>query len=227
MRDMETGAVRPKKMSRRKLAHATQQGALARTPKVGEIVAERFEVQTSVDARNRDQRLQLRRERHAAGQVRVVERLDPESVSRDEKLLLFAIPNGEGEDAVELIEHGGAMEIVKRTQNRRVGMRVERVSTTAKVFAQILEVVYFAVEYDLIAPATTRHWLRRGARWIDNGQAPMRKPDPGALVHPYSFAVGASMGDRSRHPAQEFRGEVSKVARDAAHALRLGSARAA
>jgi hypothetical protein len=52
--DEKAGAVRLKKMPRRKLAHVTQQCAFAGAPKVGEIIAERLEIQTGADARNID-----------------------------------------------------------------------------------------------------------------------------------------------------------------------------
>ena len=205
-------------MPRRKLAHVSQQCAFAGAPKVGEIIAERFEIQTGADPRNRDQRFQLRGEGHAAAwQSSVIERLHAKTVSRDEQLLFFAVPNRESENAAELLEHRGAEQIVKRSNNRRVGVGVERISTTPKVFPQGLKVVYLAIEDNLITPPTTRHGLRGGRARVDNGQAAMRQSDPGVGVDPYSFAVGASMRDIRRHPAQEFRGQIAEVARDAAH----------
>src|SRR5262245_50346398 len=69
----------------------------------GEQVADRSPVEPTLDLRALEDRLQLGREQEPLSGDGVVERLDPEAVSRQQELLAATIPHGESKHPPELL----------------------------------------------------------------------------------------------------------------------------
>jgi hypothetical protein len=88
---------------RRQLFDARQQGARRRHHGVEvQVVIERHRIEDRVDVAALEQRRQGRGEAQALAGARQVQRLHAEAVTGDEQALVVALPDGEGEHAVEL-----------------------------------------------------------------------------------------------------------------------------
>ena len=69
-----------------------------------------------------EQRLDLGAEEEAAVGLRVVERLDPEPVAREEELALARVPDREGEHALQPLDAADSLLLVEMDDRLGVGV---------------------------------------------------------------------------------------------------------
>src|SRR5580704_1811601 len=119
----------------------------------------------------------FRREPERAIHVGIVQGLDAEAVARKEKPLVARIPNREGPHAVEAqlafrspLGISGEHDFTIRFGNKAVPELTE-------TFAQLDEVVNFAIEGKPVTPIGVRHWLPAAIRHIEDGQPAMAQPE--------------------------------------------------
>jgi hypothetical protein len=156
---------------------------------------------TGAKGRVLDERLDLRTEQQVVAGARPVQRLDPVSIAGDEERALVAIPDGEGEHAVEALDAARAPLAVGEQHDLGVGVRAKRVAARDQLVAQLAEVVEFAVVDDRQAPVLGTHRLVTGGRDVDHRQAPAGEAD--GTVDVRAVVVGATMDDRLAHELQD------------------------
>src|SRR5512135_3062463 len=95
-----------------------------------------------------------------------------------------------------------------------VGMGAETVSVFFQLLAQLSIIINLAVERDPDRFVLVAHGLL--SRWgkINDAQAlmPEADTDPGAVMDDLAFVVGASMGERAAHAAEDLRIDFSVLA---------------
>src|SRR5689334_11013375 len=75
----------------------------------GQKVAEALPIDFPLDLGKLKDRLQLRRERETPGRLRVIQRLDAETVARQQERFATVVPDGEGKHAAELLDTSAAV----------------------------------------------------------------------------------------------------------------------
>ena len=111
------------------------------------VVVERHGVDGFGDIAALQQRRQARGKAQPLGVVAVVQRLDAEAVAGHEQALAVALPNRQGEHAVELGQHGLAPGVVGLEQDFRIALAEELVAQLAQFFAQLRVVINGAVKH--------------------------------------------------------------------------------
>ena len=117
--------------------------------------------------------LDLRAEVETAALHRVVEGLDPVAVPSQGQGVGDAIPNREGEHAIEPVDArdppcGEGVE-----QDLRIGARDELIPQGLQLSPQLLKVVDLAVENQDVTPVPGDHGLGPGGAEIDDGEPPV------------------------------------------------------
>src|SRR5262249_26958968 len=107
----------------------------------------------------RKQRFDLGRECEASLCLRVIDRLDAQTIAGDEEFLFFRIPYGECEHTVEFFDAAFSPFAISRNHNFRVGIGSETVSERFERSTQFGKVVDFAVIGYPNAPVRRRHGL--------------------------------------------------------------------
>ena len=164
--------------------------------------------------------LHLRPQRQRAS-ARVVEGLDPVTITRQKQLTAPPVPNGESEHAVEALYGALTPFEVGMQDDFGGGLRAESVSEALELGRQLLEVVDLTVVGERHRAVRCEHRLMPVGSWIDD-----RKPavaEPCRAVDVVSVVVGSAVGNRLGHPMQELgrrrRAIVVQYARDPAHGL--------
>jgi hypothetical protein len=143
-----------------------------------EVVVDGARLDVGRDIRMPEQRLDLRREQEARARPGEVERLDPDTVARQDQAALLRVPDPDREHAVDALEHRGAPLLVAVDDHLGVGVvGLEDVAAGEQLLAQRQVVVDLAVEDDLDAAVLVRHRLVRRRREVDDREPPEREPD--------------------------------------------------
>src|SRR5262245_14400255 len=132
-------------MRRRQDLHVLKDGERMRNVLVAQIVMERVQVQTPIEARNLDGRLQLGRVIQRAVMLPVIQRFLAEAVAREKPDLPLLVPDSDGEHAVDALGQPAALVFPEVRQYFRVGTGPQEVPALEKLFAQQTEVVDLTV----------------------------------------------------------------------------------
>ena len=161
-----------------------------------QVLRQHLAVELFAERRMRQKRLDLAAVDEAVAVVLVVERLDAEQVARAHEALLRRVPDGDGEHAAQLLEHVRAPRLVAVDDGLGVAVRDEGVAERLELGAQLLEVVYLAVERDGYGAVGILHGLA-GAFEVDDGQAAKSHRD--VVVHEEALVIGPAVGDAIGH----------------------------
>src|SRR5437870_6700541 len=93
--------------------------------------------------------LNLRSEEQHTLLLRVVQRLDAQTIAGQQPSLLAIVPNREGEHAIEALQASRSHFLIEVKDDLGVGLRAEDVSFGFETGAQFLEIVDFTVEDDV------------------------------------------------------------------------------
>src|SRR5262249_31941984 len=154
----------------------------------------------------------------------VVKRLLAESVAGGEQLALPAIPDGEGEHAVEPVHAGGAPLFVGAEDHLGVAPRAEAVALPLQLSEQFDVVVDLAGIGQGETTIVADHGLGCRVGKIDDRQAAMsqeRKRRPIGRAGPDALAVGPTVGEARQSLSSQPRIGAPVAAydpKDAAHA---------
>ena len=150
-----------------------------------------------------EETLDLGGEDEIFGAADVIERLLAHAVARQEEDLLVAIPYCEREHSVKVLEGPGAPVAVCVKDHLGVRSRAELDGVGGLQFAaQILMVVYLAVEHDGVAAAVGGHGLMACAE-IDDAQP--TESECHASIRVKTLIVGTSMLHDGRHSLDNVR----------------------
>jgi hypothetical protein len=128
----------------------------------------------------------------------VIERLDAESIARNEQPLLTDIPDGKSEHAAQPCGHRFAPLLVPVDDNFGIRSRPERVTTSDELGAQLGKVIDFAVEDYADRLVFVEHWLS-AAGDVNDCEPPM--PQAAMCSVPETLPVGTPVRDSVRHCA--------------------------
>ena len=131
---------------------------------VGEIFADRERLKPARDPRMGQQRLEFRGENQLSIPHAIVERLHSDSVARQEKSLLRAIPDRESEHAVTELQSGHTIERELLEQDFGVGVSLKNAAALFEPGAQLDVIINLAVIDDVITPIPRLHRLATVSR---------------------------------------------------------------
>src|SRR5262249_9189330 len=129
------------------------------------------------DAAARHEGLDLGSKAQCRPIVRIVQRLDPIWITRQQQLLLLAIPYTEREHAPSLAEHLVAQLSIEVQQDLGIRIAPECVALRLQSGPQRAIVVDLAVESNDQPAIRSLHWLGAARRQIDNREAAMLEAD--------------------------------------------------
>ena len=141
---------------------------------------------------------QFRGEEENAPIEEIFERLLPDAIASAKKGAFLFVIDGECEHAAEMLEAFFSILIVERENNLSVRVRLKGIAVSFELRTFFLEVVYFAVEDDLVA-VKIAHGLASKRREIDNGEAPMSKPNLFIGGYIGAAVVGTAMSNCVGH----------------------------
>ncbi|MCY1293388.1 hypothetical protein D9M70_426470 [compost metagenome] len=172
-----------------------------------EVEIQRHRVDARVHPAAGQQRRQARGEAQARVVAAQVQRLDAEAVAGEEQGLAVALPDGEGEHAVEFRQQRGAPGVIALEQHLGVAVGMEAVAERLQFGAQFRVVVEGAVEGQGEAQVGVDHRLRRGVGQLHDLQPAVAEGDRGLGVE--APGVGAAGG----HVVGDFfkRGQVGRL----------------
>ena len=192
---------------------------------IGEEILHRLRRQTPRQFRHRSQRRHLGAEHEPpVVQHGVIERLLAQPVARQEQFPPRAVPQREGEHAVELGQAVRPPLLPGMDDRLGVAMRAEHVPGGFQPRAQGLEIVDHAVEDDRNGAVLVVHRLLPGA-WIDDRQPAVAERHPWFLME--AVTIRPAMRNRRSHPPQQstihrpLSGQIEDT-RDSAHARPRG-----
>jgi hypothetical protein len=150
------------------LAHGLEKARRRERRLEREVVAQRFVVEYTRKALEAQERRQRGGERETTvGGVE--QRLDAQPVARGEELAFPAVPDREGEDAIQAPHHVAAPGRVAAQDDFGVRARREARAARLELAAQRLEIVDLAVVDDDEAPVLVRHRLGAAGE-VDHGE---------------------------------------------------------
>ena len=208
------------RVGRRKLARSAEDGARFGDVAQREVFLDRRRVDVAAQSAVREQRFQLGSEQQrAVGQQRVMQRLHPEAVAREEQRLPVAIPQREREHAAQALDTILAPGFPGVDDRLGVAPGTEPVAQRRQLGDQRLVVVDLAVVDDADAAVLVVERLLPGGK-IDDRQPPVAQPDAGLDVQ--ADLVRAAMMLRLVHANQRRAIDVAasagvEDARDPAH----------
>src|ERR1044072_6767225 len=131
--------------------------------------------------------------------MKVIERLNAESIARDEELFLLRVPDREGTHAAQKIDAAATMLFVKMENRFRVAVCAIDVTARFQLVAIIGVIVDLAVVDDLKRAIPVDHRLMpRGD--VDDAQAAVAETD--IRVNEDPRFVGSAMRDHVAHPLE-------------------------
>ena len=167
--------VHRQRRTRRKFADTCVNRARCRHHGVqGEQMMQRDCVETGVHPARRQQRLRRGGEAETARRFVVVQRLDAQTVAREEQRV--AVPDREGEHAVQALDTGFAPFKVRPQNDLGVAVGAEGMAERDQLGAQLGVVVDRAVEHQRGAGRGIQHGLRGFFGKIDDRQPPVAQP---------------------------------------------------
>ena len=183
---------------RLELAHALDDAVRRSRRQKREQVAHAFPVQVPFDFRQLENRLQLRRKHEIAVDLRVVERLDAQTIAREKQLPPPFVPDREGKHAAQIPDGLRAEVLVQMDDRFRIAFGAEHVAAPRQQPPKLPVVVDLAVEHDPDRAVLVRHGLLAVLE-IDDAQAPHAEAD--ALAEIDALVVRSAMRHRTAHGA--------------------------
>ena len=144
-------------------------------------------------------RLQLGREHKSFGCLGIVERLDPQAVTRQEQRASRMVPNGKGEHSPQSFDARLAVLLVQVHEHFRVRRRREPVPLRQELGGQLPVVVDLAVEDHPDGSVLVGQRLVPGLE-VDDTETP--HPDAEGAVRVEAAAVGPAVREHLPHPAK-------------------------
>ncbi len=201
MADAHCRAVGDEDVPRRQLVDVLVDGRWRRHVEQRQIGVERLGTPGVVDGRVLKNRFDLGTEDQAAvGQPRVVERLDADSIARQEQPLPRRVPYRKREHAAKALDARIAPFLVSVDDDLGVGMRPEAMPAALELGPQRREVVDLAVEDDQHRAVLVGERLLTSGD-IDDAQAAVGEPD--AFTDEEAVGVGSAMRHGIGHRAQQ------------------------
>lgn len=174
------------------------------------------------EPRNQRQRLELGGKHEAALTDVVEQRLDAGAVARQQQLLAAAVPEGEGEHALQPLQAVQSILLIGVENGFGVGRGAEAVAFAAQLATQLAVVVDFAIEGDDELAVFAFHRLVAGRRRIEDAQAAMSEADFAVRIDP--AVIGPAIGHDRAHLLHQGAAANPYRARNTTHGSRsLGS----
>ena len=209
-------------MRRRQSPGAPHGGLRMRDVQIGEIRGKALEVELARHSRHLEHGLQLARERDvdvAVLRQRVVQRLHPEPVAREQQPLPLRVPEREREHPAEVLDAVVAVLLVEVHDHLGVAARGEPVALRLELGAQRAKVVDLPVEDDLDGAVLALLRLMPAGNVDD--REPLMREDARAPVaagkDDLPRLVRAAMPEQSGHGGAEARTLDAEVAGDSTH----------
>src|SRR5437867_610734 len=159
------------RVSGRELANSREHHLLARDVTEGEILSECALVEFRLYARVGKNCLDLRAKNKLFVVIKIVERLDPEPITRDEEAPQAAIPDGESEHPTQMLQAVAAVLFIQMNNRFSIALGAITVAPRLELRAQFAVIVDFAVIDDPQALVLVADRLVTSAD-IDNAEAP-------------------------------------------------------
>ncbi len=157
-------------------------------------------VDGGIQPAGRQQCLAGRGEADTLARETVIQRLDAESVARQEQLLPAAVPDREGEHAVQAGRTVLAPLGIRPENDLGIAVGNEMMTERLQLLAQFRVVVDGAIEDQCESGRVIAHGLRGTFRQVDDRQSPVSQRD--RAVEPGAAAVRSAPRERIRHPAE-------------------------
>ena len=161
-----------------------------------QVLGQHLLVHGLVELGVRQHALDFRRVHEAFALLLVVERLNAEDIAGQNQTLAHIVPDSDGEHAAQAFEHPAAPFFIAVQDGFGVAIGEEGVARSLQFFAQVLEVVDFAVEGDDDIALLVLHGLV-ALRQVDDGQAAEAHGD--VVVHKVPVLIGAAVLDAVGH----------------------------
>ena len=189
---------------------------------VAQVVVHRLEIHGPRDVGVLEDRLDLRAEDEPVPGPRVVERLDPDPVARQQELAPPPVPQREREEPAEALDAARPPRLVTVDHDLRVAAPAEAMPERLEFAAQLLVVEDLAVVDELDRAVLVRDGLGAGGREVDDPEAPGDEPDGAVLEH--GPLIGAAVLEDLPHRLEDVgRGHLPRAElehpRDTAHGL--------
>src|SRR6195952_3910303 len=107
--------------------------------------------------------------------LRVVQRLYPKAIPRQDDRAAVALPNREGEHSLEFANASWSPGMIGLQNDLGVALREKAVIVSLKLGAQFPKIVDAAIEHHPEAEVIIHHWLLRGGCQIQDAETPMSK----------------------------------------------------
>ena len=149
----------------------------------GEVLGERGPVHVRQGTQNL-QGTQFAGEPERCSVVRPKQRFDAEPVAGQEQFAGLPVVDGQGEEAVQVMQEVGALQREQPEQHLRVRSRPEGVTGRFQPSTQLPVVEHLAIEDDGMASVLIGERLMPGIRGVDDAEATMAQNGPAGLVRP-------------------------------------------
>ncbi len=220
--DPHAAALDDHPVGRRQFLDVAEDGVRRRDVLQGKVGIERLGAPFPRDPGVLEDGLDLRAEHQAtAAESGVIERLDAESVAREEHSLRPAVPHRKREHAAEALDDGLSPLLVAVDDDLGVRAGLEGVPGTLQLGANVLEVVDLPVEHHPDRSVFVRQRLVACLQ-VDDAETPVAEAQ--AAVHVKAVRVRPAMGQHVGHRAERPRVDASalieqKGSCDSAHAM--------
>ena len=196
--DLQPSFSKLREVTRWELEDSFEQSVRIRNPQKREVVGDPFRAK-SWRGEDLEESFDLRSEIERSVNLRVVQRLDAESIASEEELVPLRIPDREGEDAVQPLQHRPAVLAVGREQHFRIALGTEAGPVALEICTELLEVVELAVVDDPVPSVRVRHRLSSTFGQVDDREPPVTQRGCRAAVScrkaAKAFAVWPAMLD--------------------------------
>ncbi len=210
LEELRPAPLDPHRPARLELVDAAEHRPLGRHVADAHVGVEHLGVDLGPHPGDGEERLDLRGEGDAVRRPGVVERLDPQPVAGEEEPAPRAVPEGEGEHAVQERQKGVAALLVEPQEDLGVGLGAEGAAARLQLLFELQEVVDLAVVGDRDRAVRGRHRPAAAPGGVEDGQPPVGEPeravgeDPGvvrpAVDHPVRHRSHLVAGDRPARP---------------------------
>jgi hypothetical protein len=184
----------------RQLADSLEDRVLSRRVEERQVVVERGEVEARFHRAGRKERLDLAAEVQAAAALRVMQRLLPGAVAREQQRPSRLVPQRDAEHAAKAPERVFAPRLVRMHDRLGVARRVEAVPERLELGAELAIVVDLAVEDDPDRAGLVVDRLPPAGQ-IDDAQATHAEAHAGADMD--AFVIRAAVPDHLAHAVHE------------------------
>ena len=195
----------------RQLAYVAEDRQRRRHEAEREERLERVLVDLAGEVRLAHQRLQLGREGERVSGQPVVERLDAETVAREDEALSPRVPDRDREHPPETLREKRPVLLVEVREDLRVALRAEGMALVDELGTQLAVVVDLAVLHDGDRAVLVRQRLVARLQ-VDDRQAP--RGEPGPVVDEHAVAVRALGGRAPRSSPRARRGRRRRRSRE-------------